>query len=850
MSGGDLPTCVSQACSEATLDYLKTRVGLMLTRGKRRGGRKGDVFRILSVQPDASACGFEGELGIALSTMVPKLGLDFALDLVGEATVMTRLMEAFGSSGVLDRFSHLGSFSEFLASAESGDGAAEDTKYDLIILPLWRLSHEHQLDPQVLGRLVKACYARLRPDFFSTLLVLEPETAQGIYAARGVLCEHLSTEGLFKLGAAPPQSSSSDSKKKDSGGGSGSGGACCFSTKHGFNPVLDVRSLHKCLAVPAADGSKDGKDEGDTDEEDEVIDVYCEPLDAAADLTAAVKTYKMAEAEIRNKSSGKAGGQVSAATSLLSAQGSSAAAACAMLSEVFGCDAARLLTSHPEVAMDATDEMIALSLFNVRMVRSSDPDFPGFEAIKRGLGPFPSVIGHVPLRAFHVVKGPRSLLLAATAADREEQERTRAGKAKEDQEEEDLLSSPAHKRQKTSGEANGAAGRTSSSASSSSAASTTSASSAGGGGLFSSLSTVAFSALEVVSSVTGLGSSSLSSSSSSISMESAKVTAVASNSAAGAGGEAGAGAPRKKWWLTDLADGLGGAASKYGHGPPAETADYSHFWDRMPGGQDSREKRYFASRNFQRFPLAIPPLPLLYCVPGHLDYASDGTHRLLPTQTSRLLLGSASMPDEHTKRGKNSSGGSGSGSVFKIEVEEMEVTTTMTRTTTTAMVDDGEGTATGSSHSSSTGKTKTKAVTTTTSTTVSASMTGAGKWKELDDEPPALVAASAGAAAAVGPEVRFDPCFPHGEGRGFVNVGVARWNAQRAKWQSRPPGYRHPPYPSPDIIDEVEDMLFDLTDTSVREMDLPGPVRLPDMLDLLVDSWSPVSEDSDTDEDW
>ena len=45
-------------------------------------------------------------------------------------------------------------------------------------------------------------------------------------------------------------------------------------------------------------------------------------------------------------------------------------------------------------------------------------------------------------------------------------------------------------------------------------------------------------------------------------------------------------------------------------------------------------------------------------------------------------------------------------------------------------------------------------------------------------------------------------------------------------------------------------MMLELTDTGVRELDLPGPVRLPEMLDLLIDSWSPIGEDSDSDPEW
>ena len=113
--------------------------------------------------------------------------------------------------------------------------------------------------------------------------------------------------------------------------------------------------------------------------------------------------------------------------------------------------------------------------------------------------------------------------------------------------------------------------------------------------------------------------------------------------------------------------------------------------------------------------------------------------------------------------------------------------------------------------------------------------------------------AAAGHASADAAEaplaVVLDPCFPSGNGA-FLNLGLAAWHLQRAAWTWRPPGFAHPPYP-PDMLEACEDMMEEIVDTGVREVDLPGPVRLPEMLDLLHDAWTPPpGEDSDTDSAW
>jgi hypothetical protein len=850
-----LPVCLSQAASEASLEYLNSRLPQFTDLWQKRNSGPDAVLRVLSIQPDSSAVGFDGEAALLLFGL--GLSRNLAYDLVGPSEAMTRLMEGFGKQGsLMDSFTHIGTINEFLSASPS----PADCLYDIIILPLWRLSQEHHTSPQSLQHLVKACYDRLRPDCFSSLLLIEPETAQGMYAVRGVLCEHLSSEGLSKIGANPPLPAHAGGSKGGAAKKTTSDSAGGFSTRHGFNASIDVRALHRSLvkepmaASAAAAASSKAMVISPTAEDSSAttaavasaapplfdIDVFCEPLEAAVDLTSAVKAYRIAEAEIRSRSSGKSGGVVAGAMAMLTEPGSIAAASCTTLSEVFGCDAAKLLVSYPDIALECCDELLALSLYNVRMGKGEgsggkdgeDSDSPSSSS-------FPKIIGHVPMRAFHVIKfDRRNVALSPRKILKERGGEEAGGLAAHDDEEE--MASPQHKRAKTGG-----AGGAAASADGSGHGSAKNGSGGGGGGLLSSLSTVAFSALEVVSSVTGLGGSNSSTTCSSVSIESTRfsATASASDAAGGAGG-------RKKWWLTDLSalsssasasdsdDDENGSSSnrkasaghgEYGRKPPRETAEYSSFWDRMPNGLHSKEHFYFASRRYRRFPLAIPPLPLLYSVPGHIEYEADGTHRLLRHHLRPGMDGSGSgSGSAFTKPKKSPLAAAGAGAGAGAEE------------TTVVRNEDEEGTAT-------TTTTKMKSVSVVTTTT-SGSATGASKWKELD-EPPPLVKDDGSTAVEPGTDVRFDPWFPQGEGRGFLNAGLARWNAQRAKWQARPAGFTHPPYPA-DCLDELDDMLYDLTDTSVREMNLPGPVRLPDMLDLLWESWSPVSEDSDTDPDW
>jgi hypothetical protein len=106
------------------------------------------------------------------------------------------------------------------------------------------------------------------------------------------------------------------------------------------------------------------------------------------------------------------------------------------------------------------------------------------------------------------------------------------------------------------------------------------------------------------------------------------------------------------------------------------------------------------------------------------------------------------------------------------------------------------------------------------------------------DKPASAAAGAAGATT-------FDVWYPQGSGGGFFNRGLAQWHQQRAAWLARPPGYVHPPYP-PEAEDvDIDDLIEDLID--VEPFELPASMRLPDVIDLYQEAWSPVSQSSD---DW
>jgi hypothetical protein len=116
--------------------------------------------------------------------------------------------------------------------------------------------------------------------------------------------------------------------------------------------------------------------------------------------------------------------------------------------------------------------------------------------------------------------------------------------------------------------------------------------------------------------------------------------------------------------------------------------------------------------------------------------------------------------------------------------------------------------------------------------------------RERGRTPRAAGAAGAGAAGAAGATatattdalaVARDPWFPHGARGGFFNQGLQAWQDMRAAWRARTrdPVMAPPPYPPAVDEDEVIDELC----VQRREYTLPGPMRLPDMIDLMQEVW-------------
>jgi hypothetical protein len=103
----------------------------------------------------------------------------------------------------------------------------------------------------------------------------------------------------------------------------------------------------------------------------------------------------------------------------------------------------------------------------------------------------------------------------------------------------------------------------------------------------------------------------------------------------------------------------------------------------------------------------------------------------------------------------------------------------------------------------------------------------------------------AGDGSETAPLDSFDPCFPHGNSGAFFNAGLARWHHQRAVWSTKPLGYSSPPPPRITDYDAISEAIED--PASRRE--LPGPVRLSDMVDCCQDVWD-VPDFTESDEDW
>jgi hypothetical protein len=81
--------------------------------------------------------------------------------------------------------------------------------------------------------------------------------------------------------------------------------------------------------------------------------------------------------------------------------------------------------------------------------------------------------------------------------------------------------------------------------------------------------------------------------------------------------------------------------------------------------------------------------------------------------------------------------------------------------------------------------------------------------------------------------VPHDPWFPHGLRGGFFGAGLRNWKAMRESWLSRPPNFVPPDYP-PEL--DSEELIEELSKLQ-RTYTLPGPMRLPDIVDLFQDIW-------------
>mmetsp|Transcript_19695 Transcript_19695/g.32359 ORF Transcript_19695/g.32359 Transcript_19695/m.32359 type:complete len:363 (-) Transcript_19695:2021-3109(-) len=75
--------------------------------------------------------------------------------------------------------------------------------------------------------------------------------------------------------------------------------------------------------------------------------------------------------------------------------------------------------------------------------------------------------------------------------------------------------------------------------------------------------------------------------------------------------------------------------------------------------------------------------------------------------------------------------------------------------------------------------------------------------------------------------------WPDGIEGEFCNCGLARWEEQREQWLDAPVSNTPTPYPAPVPYEEVLVGLASVRRTYV----LPGPIRLPDLIDIYLDIW-------------
>lgn len=654
---------------------------------------------------------------------------------VGSSAAFTRLIERAPAS--LDSLAHAGDVAQFLTADTS-----DSVPFDLVLLPLWRWSLGGRAGLASADALITAAYRKIKRG--GTLLVFEVDATAGVFACRA--------EVRAQLPAAVHESAHSFPASSRSGtavSGAGAGSPSCFKRCDGM-PQLDAPALYAALSR-ADDATAKGESESDaTVQTDEPL-LFCEPADAGVDLTAAVaETERAIQAAAAAIAAGRSSPKKPSERVRVRLQ-----AACAALTEAYGCDAQQILASYPAVAASLLDELTRLSLFNVRSKAGADGTAGGDD----GAGVAP-VVGHVPMRVWHVMRA--SAAQAAALRQRDV-----------------ALAAAARAAAERSGDSDGADAAASGSGAS------------GKGGLLSAVpvldafSSVAYSALEVVTKRTMGGVSSLSTLLS--------VSATSTTQAAGAPRPLSGSsspvvsqeaieaaknrAPGTKWWLLGCESGGeadGSTVSTSASDNKGDVASFSPYWHRLPTGS----ARAFLSRSYRTFPFALPPMPLLYAVPGVLSYDAEGAHQLPCRRRQSAASGHAAIADKAAvpARGRSLPGSASAG------------------------------------------------------TKVASGAAG-------------VVGATGGTLAT------FDPWFPLGSERGFLNLGLASWVVQRAEWSRRPAGYTHPPYPE-DVDEELEEMLGELTDTGVRELALPGPVRLPDMLDMLLDCWSPISNDSDSDPDW
>jgi len=82
--------------------------------------------------------------------------------------------------------------------------------------------------------------------------------------------------------------------------------------------------------------------------------------------------------------------------------------------------------------------------------------------------------------------------------------------------------------------------------------------------------------------------------------------------------------------------------------------------------------------------------------------------------------------------------------------------------------------------------------------------------------------------------------WPEGDRTTFVNHGLVTWNQIRQEWTRPVANHGHVPLPklSPQALTDLVDSLA----TTQDRIELPRPMRLDDLLDVLVDVWDSLEE--------